>query len=240
MIQRGGPWLLAWLAMMMTPVAHAEDVTTLSGTTYREVRPVRVEPDGVVWQHATGQCKVDFTDLPEAVRRTYHYDAKRAEAFQSVQAQAHQQAIAQTQRNQREAADWRAKQLQTLTNDAATTEPGTFSVHRDPSGDPGVRSLGETMARKKAARDFLTQDDGTVWDRRLWAIPCLIFGGYSPGDHFDPHFDFGTREFQASVHHSPGGFAENSANDGFFRPDYLTKSYYKDVERAEAFARGRP
>ena len=66
------------LSLVLAVPARADDITTLYGTTYREVRLVRVEPDGVTWTHATGLCKVPFADLPEAVRRTYHYDAKPA------------------------------------------------------------------------------------------------------------------------------------------------------------------
>ena len=77
---------------------------------------------------------------------------------------------------------------------------------------------------------MLTKDDGTFWDRRLWAIPCLIVGnGYSPGIAFDPRTDMNSHEYQGSLH-----------GPNISQPDYMTKSYYQDVDRAAAFARGHP
>lgn len=235
-----GGALLAWLALASP--ARADDVTTLAGTVYREVRLVRVEPDGVTWTHATGLCKVSFTDLPEAVRRTYHYDAKQAAAYQTAQLQARQRAADRTLENQREAAAWQARRLQ----DAATAtaapgdKPGTFLYRRHPAEDADVRAVGEGIADRTAARDWLTRDDGTIWDRRLWAVPCAIFGQNNLDTSAHPLVDPARYEFRGNLHHAPGGFAVDANHDNFFQPDYLTKAYYQDVERAEAFARNRP
>ena len=49
-----------------------------------------------------------------------------------------------------------------------------------------MQSVGfRRIAAKKAGEDFRTKDDGTVWDRRLWAIPKYIFGGNAFGRGFD-------------------------------------------------------
>ncbi len=223
--------------------ARAEDVTTLAGTTYHEVRMVRVEPDGVTWEHSTGIVKVDFTDLPEAVRRTYHYDAKRATAFRDAQTQAQQQFAAQQLQAQREAEAHRVQrfQAQIAAAPAGTGQPGEFVYRRRAAEVAAEQSVGEGISAKKAAENFRTKDDGTMWDRRLWAVPKLIFGGNAfDGVAFDPKTDFNSHEFQIGAHHAPGPFAPDSAHDSFFQPNYQTKSYYEDVDRAEAFARGKP
>ena len=233
--RQGARWLaaglLAWLAA--APLGRAEDLTTLAGVTYRQVRVVRVEPDGIVWEHSTGVCKVDFTDLSEVLRRKYHYDAKQAAAYQAAQARAREQAAARQQQDQQAAAAWRAKRSQQAT---ATFQPdappGTLVYRRRATDAAAERSVGEQIEAKKSARELLTKDDGTLWDRRLWAIPCLIAGGgYQPGTAFDPRVDHNAQEFQRSLH---------STGDDFFNPIYMTKSYNQDVDRAEAFARGRP
>ena len=226
------------LLLTTASLVRAEDVTTLSGTTYRQVRLVRVEPDGVVWEHATGICKVDFTDLPETLQKTYHYDATKAVAYQAAQTEARQQAAVQLRRDQQDAAVRRAKLLQ----EAAGTEaaPGVLTYRRRAADLHAEGVVGDQIAAKKHEQELLTKDDGTVWDRRLWAIPRLITGGSSDGTAFDPRTDLNAHEYQANLHHAPGGFAPDAAHDNFFQPDYQTKAYYKDVDRAAAFARGQP
>lgn len=208
----------------------AEDVTTLSGNTYREVRLVRVEPDGVTWEHASGVVKVDFTDLPEPVRKAYHYDAGKAAAFQAAQVQAREQFAAQAQQAQHAAEAHRVERFQG--QGPGEGRPGEF-VYRRKAADAAVQgSVAEGITAKKAAEDFRTKDDGTVWDRRIWAVPQFLFGGDAfNGTAFDPKTDLNAHEFQSSLH---------SAGPDFFNGDYMTKSYYKDVDRAEAFARGKP
>ena len=235
--------VVALLVMLSLPAwAWADDVTTLSGATFHEVRLVRVEPDGVTWEHSTGMVKVDFTDLPEAVRRTYHYDAGQAAAFREAQAQARQQFDARARQAQREA---EARQVQRFQSPGAAAgseaRPGEF-VYRHRAGEAAAeKSLGEVLATKEAAEDFRTKDDGTMWDRRLWAVPKLIFGGNAfDGVSFDPKTDFNSHEYQSSLHHGVVGDAKGSANDAFFQPIYMTKSYYDDLDRAAAFARGKP
>ena len=142
--------LMAWLAVS-TPT-RADDLTTLSGVTYHQVRMIRVEPDGVIWEHATGQCKVDFTDLPEAVRRTYHYDAAKAEAFQAAQARARRQLADQQQQDLQAAEARRARYASAPL--AAGTDNGseTFAFHRHAAEAAAGQAIGEQAAARKLRR----------------------------------------------------------------------------------------
>lgn len=228
--------LAGWLAS--GPRALGEDVTTLSGQTYRQVRLVRVEPDGIVWEHVTGVCKVAFTDLPEALRQRYHYNAAQAAAYQAAQVQVRQRTIAQAPRDQRAVEARRVQLFQGRQAGTGSEErkPGEFSFRRD-LGAASPRAVAEGIA----AKNFRTKDDGTIWDRRLWAVPVFLWGGNPVnGVAFDPQTDLESHAFQGSLHHGPGGFAPDAAHDPFYQPDYLTRSYNRDMERAEAFARGRP
>ena len=230
---------LGWLAVM--PMARADDVTTLSGATYREVRLVRAEPDGVTWEHATGVVKVDFSDLPEPVRKAYHYDAGKAAAFQAAQAKAQGEFAARMQQAQRDAEKHRVQQYQAQIAPGPAGQPGQFVYRRKAADQSAVQSLGEGIVAKKQAEAFRTKDDGTIWDRRLWAVPKYIFGGNEfDGVAFDPKTDFNSHEYQSSLHHGTVSDVKDSANDAFFQPVYMTKSYNDDVDRAAAFARGKP
>ena len=236
--------LVAALVVLALPRrTQAEDVTTLSGTTYHEVRLVLAEPDGVTWEHSTGVAKVDFTDLPDPVRRQYHYDAGKAAAFQAAQARQREQFAAQARQVQQEAEAHRVQrfQAQTAADPATAARPGEFVYRRRAAEAAAEQSVGEGIAAKKAAEDFRTKDDGTIWDRRLWTVPKLLFGSNPfDGVSFNPKTDFNSQEFKMGAHHAPGAFAPDSAHDSFYEPIYQTKSYYDDVERAEAFARGKP
>ncbi len=234
----GGMLVTAWLAL--TPLARAEDVTTLSGTTYHQVRVVRVEPDGVTWAHAAGLCKVDFTDLPEAVRKTYHFDPKQATAYRTVQARSRQQVTDRMAQNQQDVAVWKAAHSRASSAAPGGTEAadGHFVYRRGPSA--ATKSVTETMEAKATEQKMLTKDDGTIWDHRLWTVPTMIIGRSTADISADPVVDPSTYEYRASLHHTPGAYAPDSLHDNFYQGDYMTKAYYKDVERAEAFARGHP
>ena len=74
----------------------------------------------------------------------------------------------------------------------------------------------------------------------MWAVPVMILGSSNVDISEHPLVDPATQEARGDIHHAPGGFTADSAHDNFFRPDYMTRAYNLDVERAEAFARGRP
>ena len=133
-------------------VARADDLTTLSGTTYRGVVPVRVEPDGVTWRHVTGIAKVDFADSPEGVRRAYHYDAAKAVVYHAAQEQARTAAEAQTHQILQTAEARRHARVQAAAaSGAASADGNTFSYR--PGGSMEVtlaeRVLGEQIAALK-------------------------------------------------------------------------------------------
>ena len=71
----------------------APDLVTRSGKVYKQARVFRVEPDGITYMYVGGMSKIDFTELPDAVRKQYNYDPKAAAAF----AQADEAAQAQAQ-----------------------------------------------------------------------------------------------------------------------------------------------
>ena len=241
-----GALVLAGL-LVGTGFAFAEDLVTLSGTTYRHVSPVRVEPDGVTWRHDTGMVKVDFADCPEPIRLTYHYDAARAAAYRDAQDAARRQTDEAAQKLVRTHEERQRERVQiTLQNTSEASSPtggGTiFALRRRLDADStAAAAVIDAQARdRKAAHDLLTKDDGTVWDRRLWAIPCMLLGGYNPGNAFEPGANLNPHEFKASLHHRPGAFAPTAMQDSFNTPMYMSRSYYEDVERSEAFARGVP
>lgn len=65
----------------------APDLTTLSGRTYKHARVQRVEPDGITYMYDGGMSKVEFSDLPEAIRTQYGYDPAKAKAFAAADAE---------------------------------------------------------------------------------------------------------------------------------------------------------
>jgi hypothetical protein len=82
------------------------DITTLTGRVYKNCQVLEVRPDQIRIMHSTGVTSIDFEDLPESVRKRYHYDSlKAAEARQ--QRQAKERTSAET-----EAAAMRAAQPQ--------------------------------------------------------------------------------------------------------------------------------
>ncbi len=236
---------LSVVVLVAVPV-RADDLVTLSGATYHHVIPERVEPDGVTWRHDSGIVKVDFADSPESVRAAYHYDAARAAAYRDRQAPARREADEQAQKLVR-AHEARQQErvrltLQNTPDTAPSLDGGTFTLSRrlDLQATAATAALDEQAQAQKAAHDLLTKDNGTIWDRRLWAIPALISGGYSPGVAFEPGANLNAQEFRASEKHRPGGYPPTPMLDAFYTPNYMTRSYYEDIDRAAAFARGVP
>ncbi len=223
--------------------ARGEDLVTLSGTTYHDVRALRVEPDGVTWRYERGVVKVDFADCPEAVRRAYHYDPDKATTYRDTQAAAHRQAAEQAQKLVHAREEQQRVRMTLQNTSEASPSPGggtAFALRRQlDSESAAATALDEQAQAKKTARELSIKDNGTIWDSRLWAVPRLIFGS-SDGLDFEPGTNLNAREFKASVHHPPGGYPPNCLQDSFYTPAYMTKSYYEDIDRAEAFARGVP
>ncbi len=231
--------------------ARGEDLVTLSGTTYHDVRVLRVEPDGVTWRHADGAVKVDFADCPENIRRAYHYDPARATAYRQTQAEARQQADEQARRDTTEHASRQQARMQAAMAQAASQDGGTATVFRRALSPAASNATREMAARMQADADKRAAEAAANPDQ-LNLIPPLP-GALGPRP-INPFMDTpNSKEFAASLHSSlaasNGNFlpttdfqdpAKSSLNNAFFQPLYMTRSYYEEVDRATAFARGVP
>lgn len=228
--------------------ARADDLVTVSGTRYHDVRVVRVEPDGVTWQHDGGAVKVDFADCPENVRRTYHYDPAKATAYRDAQTKARQQADEQAQHDAREHEARQHARAQTAMAQMTTADGNASNVFRralSPAASNATREMAARMQAELDERAAATADPDK--SKLVPALPSA-FGPRPINPFMDTPI---AKEFAASLHHSPTGASGNfvptsqdptrsSLNDDFYQPLFMTRSYYEDVERAEAFARGVP
>jgi hypothetical protein len=73
------PKLILTLALIVCLLpALAEDITTLDGQTYTDVRDVALKPKGLFFVAGSGTSikgvTVAFTNLPDALKEKYHYD----------------------------------------------------------------------------------------------------------------------------------------------------------------------
>jgi hypothetical protein len=64
----------------LTGVLRAEDWTTLDGTTYKNVRVVRVEDDAITIIYRDGGALVPLVKLPPALQEKFDYDPVKAKA----------------------------------------------------------------------------------------------------------------------------------------------------------------
>jgi hypothetical protein len=77
---------LAILAWLSAPFALADEFKTNNGKEYKNATVTQVEADGIVVKRKTGISKLYFTELPEDVRKQYHYDPVNAAAAQAAAA----------------------------------------------------------------------------------------------------------------------------------------------------------
>ena len=224
---------------------RGEDLVTLSGTTYRDVQAVRVEPDGVTWRHADGAVKVDFADCPEEVRRAYHYDPAKAAAYRNTQAKARQHADEQARHD---VIEHEARQRAQAQAQAANDGEKVMVLRRalSPAASNATR---ETAARMQADTDQRAAEAAESADP-LHLVPAVP-GVLGPRPINPTMNTSNSKEFAATLHQSPTGASTNfvptaldstrsNLADPFFQPLYMTRSYYEDVDRAAAFARGVP
>ena len=236
--------------------ARGGDLTTLSGQTFHDVQPVRVEPDGVTWKHAEGVAKVDFSDSPAAVRAAYHYDAGQAAAYHEARAQAQRQADAQARQLLRAYDDrLRTRAQAQAASQPASTEPvspaapGRNLVYRHglaPAVEAATRSVGEQMAAAKARAAADARNSEGLGNPDLWSwipgmkskpvpqrvdLPNAMEFTHAPNPILLPTFGSSSGE--------SGAFGANATADPYV-PIYMTKSYNEDMDRAAAFARGVP
>lgn len=233
--------------------ARGGDLVTLSGVTYHDATPVRVEPDGVVWQHAGGVAKVDFADSPAAVRETYHYDAVKAAAYHDARARSQQEASEQTRLvlQENEARQHARMLAQTSSSSSAVSVQASGSAAElvfrraaSPAASAATRALAEQMAADQAKQAAAFADSTGIGNAKVWSLAPRL-GTRHPVISTDAP---NTEEYKASIHHSPGGFTPygtkdpslDTTQDEFYRPLYLTRSYFEDIDRASAFARGVP
>lgn len=216
--------------------ARAGDLVTLSGVTYRDVRVVSVDPDGVIWQHAEGVCKVDFEDSPPAIRQSFHYDPARAAAFRAEEARQQQEARQLLAANeQRQLARGQAA---AAANTASVSErETTFRRAASPAASEATRALAGQFAAEDAKKAAAAANlEGVLGAPGIWSIVPRV-SGYRPSRSFEVS---NADEYKASLHRSPTDGSVDSFHDSFLTPVYMTRSYDEDVDRAAAFARGVP
>ncbi len=231
--------------------ARGEDLVTLTGTTYHDVSAVRVEPDGVTWRYDGGVVKVDLADCPESVRRAYHYDPAKATAYREAGAKARQQADDQAQHDTKEHDTRQHARAQAAVAQMAASDGNASAVFRRALSPAASDATREMAARMQAEADQRAAANAANPDQRhlIPALPSAL--GPRPVNAFMDTPD--AKEFAGSLHQSPTGATGNfvattdfqdvsksSLNSGFFEPLYMTRSYYEDIDRATAFARGVP
>jgi len=74
-----------FLILCFASVALADDFKAIDGKEYKNVKVIRVEPDGIVLISKSGISKVYFTELPKEVQERFHYDAAQGAAYSAEQ-----------------------------------------------------------------------------------------------------------------------------------------------------------
>ena len=64
-------WQIAFLVILSTSVALAEDFKTVTGKEYKDATVTRVERDGIVLRTKTGISKIYFSELPQDVQQKF-------------------------------------------------------------------------------------------------------------------------------------------------------------------------
>lgn len=77
-----------FLALAFANACFGLDITTRTGTTYRKCEVVKVEPDGIRITHDAGAAKIEFEDLPDALKRQYNFDPSKVAAYRKTIADA--------------------------------------------------------------------------------------------------------------------------------------------------------
>lgn len=77
-----------FLALAFANACFGLDISTRTGTTYRKCEVVKVEPDGIRITHDAGAAKIEFEDLPDALKRQYNFDPANVAAYRKTIADA--------------------------------------------------------------------------------------------------------------------------------------------------------
>ena len=218
---------------------RGDDLTTLAGVVYHDVRPVRVEPDGVTWQYDEGIAKVDFTDCPKKICQDYHYDPAKAAAYKASIAQARQQADEQSRLILQQDAQRRATRAQAVAAQGAVHPSAdmklVFQRAASPAASEATRALGEQMDAIAAKQAFEpTGAWGVIAHSRVGSILSSI--GLVRFNALDPIANKDNPAVSSQSVLSSG----HAAQDVFEVPEYSTRRYYDEMDRAAAFARGVP
>ena len=73
--------LVALLFGAILTFAQAEDIKTVTGKEYKNVKISRAEPDGLVIIASYGIIKISFEELPADLQQKYHYDPVASAQF---------------------------------------------------------------------------------------------------------------------------------------------------------------
>jgi len=68
------------LIVCFASIALGDDLKTISGKEYKQVKVSRVEPDGIVIIHKTGVTKLLFSELPTEIQQQFGHGPPKIEA----------------------------------------------------------------------------------------------------------------------------------------------------------------
>jgi len=123
--------LLVLSAIVSVNIAGADDLVTIAGKHYEEVRITEITPTTIAFMHATGAARLPLTDFGPDVQRKYGYEEAKAEAWLAEQArQAAEAAKAEQAREAQRKVDLhRANELrleiENLARDGNAIDPAT-------------------------------------------------------------------------------------------------------------------
>lgn len=95
-------------AVVAEMAAAEKEITTLDGTTYKSIRILKIEPDGLLLEHqpptgGVGLAKLKFEDLSPELKRKHGYDPEKAGEYEAKQAEGELQLRAEMQTQQAQA-----------------------------------------------------------------------------------------------------------------------------------------
>lgn len=62
------------LLLIVTVIVYADDIKTIKGKEYKDIKDVKVKANKISFVNADGPKSLDFLDLPEETRIKYNYD----------------------------------------------------------------------------------------------------------------------------------------------------------------------
>ena len=96
-------------------IIKAEDLTTKSGKTYKDVKFFLINPTGIDISYKKGNqtflTHVFFKDLPDEIQEKFHYSPEKAKAYQEQLTKIHEDAIKRYQKQLKEQKEKNAEVL---------------------------------------------------------------------------------------------------------------------------------